>query len=230
MPFMFWDPTMLILIPAILLSLYAQYKVRSAYSKFRRVGNWSGLTGAQAAAQILQANGIYDVAIEEVPGSLSDHYDPLRRVVRLSTENYHGRSIAATSIAAHEVGHAIQHHTAYAPLRWRHAILPAANIGSGMAFPLLLIGMLFGAPGLIDIGILFFTGAVLFQLVTLPVEFNASSRALKQLTSLGLLQSTEFPLAKKVLNAAALTYVAAAAVSVLELIRLILLRNMVEDY
>lgn len=225
MPFFFFDSTMLLLIPAILLSLYAQYKVKSAYRKYSEIGNSAGISGAQTAAEILRRNGIYDVGIEEVPGVLSDHYDPAAKKVRLSSGNYHGRSIAAMSVAAHEVGHAIQHNTGYAPLNWRHAILPVANIGSTLAFPLLLAGMIFSFKSLIDIGILFFAGAVLFQMVTLPVEFNASSRALRQIGDIGLVPRGELSLAKKVLNAAALTYVAAAAVAVLELVRLLILRN-----
>lgn len=226
---LFFDSTMLLLIPAVLLSLYAQYRVRSAYAKYNEVRSNANLTGAEVASAMLQQNGIRDVAVEPVPGVLSDHYDPRARAVRLSEENYYRPSLAGLAVAAHEVGHAIQDARGYLPLRFRHAILPVANLGSGMAFPLLLIGMLFSIPQLMDVGILFFSGAVLFQLVTLPVEFNASSRALAHLRSRGFLSPNEIGAARKVLHAAALTYVAAAAVSVMELFRLILLRGALAD-
>ncbi|MCB0261724.1 MAG: zinc metallopeptidase [Calditrichia bacterium] len=228
MPFMF-DSTFLMLIPAIILSIYAQFKVRSTYKKYREVANQAGITGAEVARQILRSNGLDDVAVEEVPGTLSDHYDPRDKTVRLSTDNFRGRSIAALSIAAHEVGHAIQDAKDYAPLRMRHAILPVANIGSSLSMWLILAGFFFQFSGLFTAGILFFSGAVLFQLVTLPVEFNASSRALEQLDGYRYLHRDEMPFARKVLNAAALTYVAAAAVSVLELVRLLILRNSMSD-
>lgn len=223
---LFFDSTMFLLIPAILLSLYAQYKVRSTYAKFSRIRCTANLTGAEVAATLLHQNGIQDVDVEPVPGTLSDHYDPRDKMVRLSQENYYAPSIAGLSVAAHEVGHAIQDARGYLPLRFRHAILPIANLGSGLAFPLLLIGMILSAPSLIDLGILFFAGAVLFQVVTLPVEFNASRRALDQLRMRNYLSPEEIEGARKVLSAAALTYVAAAAVSVLELARLLLLRNL----
>ncbi len=229
MPFGFFDPTFILLIPAILLSLYAQYKVKSTYSKYSEVPNAAGISGAEVARQLLRDNNIHDVEVEEVPGTLSDHYDPRSKMVRLSPHNFRGRSIAALSVAAHEVGHAIQDQVEYVPLKLRHAILPVANFGSTLAWPLLIAGFIFQATGLIDIGILFFVGAVLFQVVTLPVEFNASSRALRQLEGYRFLAPEEMPYARKVLNAAALTYVAAAAVSVLELVRLLILRNAMDD-
>ncbi|RMF57656.1 MAG: zinc metallopeptidase, partial [Calditrichaeota bacterium] len=204
----FWDPTMILLIPALLLAFYAQYKVRSTYNKYSKIQNARGLTGYDAARHLLQINGIYDVEVEEVEGVLSDHYDPRDKTVRLSTENYRGASLAGVAVAAHEVGHVIQHATGYVPLKIRHSILPVTNLGSMAAFPLFFIGFLFGAPILMDLGIVFFAGVVLFHLVTLPVEFNASNRAMKQLVNHGLLARQEASAAKKVLNAAALTYVA----------------------
>lgn len=228
MPFMF-DSTFLLLIPAIILSIYAQFKVKSTYKKYMEVPNSAGLSGAEVARMILRDNNLDEVAVEEVPGMLSDHYDPRDKTVRLSTGNFRGRSIAALSVAAHEVGHAIQDAVDYAPLRVRHAILPVANIGSSLSIWLIMAGFLFQFTGLIDLGILFFTGAVLFQVVTLPVEFNASSRALEILEGSSFLKRDEMPFAKKVLNAAALTYVAAAAVSVLELVRLLMIRNSMSD-
>ncbi len=226
----FFDPTMLLLIPALILAFYAQAKVRSAYAKYSQIPNSHGLTGAQVAVEILRRNGLMDVQVEEVPGELTDHYDPRTRTVRLSTANYRERSIAAASIAAHEVGHAIQHATAYMPLQLRHAILPATNLGSWMAFPLFIMGLIFSTPFLMDLGIILFTGVVLFHVVTLPVEFNASSRALKQLVNHGLVASEELEGARKVLNAAALTYVAAATMAVMNLLRLLMLKNLSEDY
>ena len=228
MPFMF-DSTFLMLIPAFILSIYAQYKVRSTYKKYSQVDNAAGITGVEVARMLLRENDIRDVEVEEVQGKLSDHYDPRDKKVRLSTDNFRGRSIAALSVAAHEVGHAIQDQLDYYPLQIRSTILPVANLGSKLSIWLILAGFFFQFTGLIDVGIFFFLGAVLFQLVTLPVEFNASSRALKQLDGFQYLSRDEMPFARKVLNAAALTYVAAAAVSVLELARLLILRNSMDD-
>jgi len=225
----FWDPTFILLIPALILAVYAQSKVRTAYRKYSQIRNAYGLTGAQAAAELLRLNGIFDVEVEEVAGELSDHYDPRSKKLRLSSGNYRSDSLAAVSVAAHEVGHAIQHATGYIPLQIRHAILPVTSLGSWLAFPLFFMGLLFSAPSLMDLGIIFFTGVVLFHVVTLPVEFNASHRALKQLLSHGFLTETEVRGAQKVLNAAALTYVAAATMALLNLIRLIILRNLSED-
>ena len=182
------------------------------------------LSGAETARRILSEQGIYDVAVEETDGSLSDHYDPSSKVVRLSSDNFHGHHLAGLAVAAHEVGHAIQHANGYLPLNLRHAILPVANLGSSLGFPMVIGGMLFGFTGLIDIGILFFAGAVIFQLVTLPVEFNASSRAMAILSQ-GYLAGDEVSSAKKVLNAAAMTYVAAAATAVMQLVHLLLMRG-----
>lgn len=225
----FWDPTMILLIPALILAFYAQMKVRSAFKKYSQIRNTRGITGYQAAMHILQMNNLSDVAVEEVPGSLSDHYDPRDKTVRLSSENYRGTSLAAVSVAAHEVGHAIQDAHGYAPLRIRHSILPATNLGSWAAFPLFIIGFLFNSPLLVDIGIVLFAGVVVFHLVTLPVEFNASSRAIAQLAGGGYITTEETRGAKKVLSAAAMTYVAATAVSAMHLIRLLILRNSMDD-
>lgn len=182
------------------------------------------LSGAETARRILSEQGIYDVAVEETGGSLSDHYDPSSKVVRLSSDNFHGHHLAGLAVAAHEVGHAIQHANGYLPLNLRHAILPVANLGSSLGFPMVIGGMLFSFTSLIDIGILFFAGAVIFQLVTLPVEFNASSRAMAILSQ-GYLAGDEVSSAKKVLNAAAMTYVAAAATAVMQLVHLLLMRG-----
>ncbi|MCK6623183.1 MAG: zinc metallopeptidase [Calditrichaceae bacterium] len=223
---MFLDPTFLLLIPALALAFFAQIRVRSAFKKYSQIPNRRGMTGYQAARRILEMNNLHDVNVEEVPGTLSDHYDPRDRTVRLSTDNYRGASLAALSVAAHEVGHAIQHATGYSPLKIRHSILPVTNLGSWAAFPLFMIGFLFRSPLMMDLGILFFAGVVLFHLVTLPVEFNASSRAIKQLAGGGYITTEEAGGAKSVLNAAALTYVAAAAVSAMHLVRLLMLRGM----
>lgn len=225
MPFFFFDPTMVLLIPAVILAIWAQVRVKSTYRKYQKIYAAGRISGAQAAERLLQVNGIYDVQVEAVPGELSDHYDPRVKKVRLSQANFEGNSLAAIAVAAHETGHAIQHATNYAPLAMRHAILPATNIASKAAFPLFFIGFLFTIPWLTTAGIVFFAAVVLFHLVTLPVEFNASSRALAQLSSNGMLAEQELSGARKVLNAAALTYVAAAAMALLELIRLIILSN-----
>ncbi|MEK5442077.1 MULTISPECIES: zinc metallopeptidase [Fredinandcohnia] len=207
----------------IIIPIYAQIKVKSAYKKYSQIPSSSGMTGADVARRILDQNGLYDVRIEETPGVLSDHYDPRSKVVRLSTNNYYGNSIAGAAVAAHEVGHAIQDQQNYAFLRFRHALVPVANIGSNFSWILIIAGMIFTIPSLMLYGIIFMAAAVLFQLVTLPVEFNASSRAMNEIVSAGVIRNDEERETKKVLNAAALTYVAAAAVAVLELLRLILM-------
>jgi len=225
----FWDPTYILLIPALILAFYAQAKVQSAYKKYSQIRNARGMTGYQAALELLRINGLTDVDVEEVSGTLSDHYDPRTKKVRLSSGNYRSDSLAAVSIAAHEVGHAIQHAKRYVPLQLRASILPVTSLGSWLAFPLFLIGFFLRTPFLMDLGILFFSGVVVFHLVTLPVEFNASNRALVQLNEHGFLTQTEVTGAKKVLNAAALTYVAATAMAAMQLIRLIILRNYSEN-
>ncbi|WP_449536728.1 zinc metallopeptidase [Ferdinandcohnia sp. Marseille-Q9671] len=207
----------------IIIPLYAQMKVKSAYKKYSQVPASSGMTGAEVARRILDQNGLYDVRVEETPGLLSDHYDPRSKTVRLSTNNYYGNSVAGAAVAAHEVGHAIQDQQNYAFLRFRHALVPVANIGSNFSWILIIAGMIFTIPSLMLYGIIFMAAAVLFQLVTLPVEFNASSRAMNEIVSAGVIRNDEERETKKVLNAAALTYVAAAAVAVLELLRLILM-------
>lgn len=227
-PFYF-DSTMIILIPAILLTMYAQNKVNSTYREYVRVPNRQGISGAETARQILNRNGLSDVRIEQIGGTLSDHYDPRRRVLRLSPEVYGRSTIASSAIAAHEVGHAIQHSKNYAPLVLRNAIVPLVSFATNISWFLILAGMLIGLLGLIDIGIILFSTAVLFQLITLPVEFDASKRALMELETIGILNPSELPQGKKVLDAAALTYIAAAATSILQLLRLIALRNRRDD-
>ncbi len=222
---MFFDPTFVLLIPAIVIALYAQHRVRSTYKEFQNVYARSGLTGAQAARKILDKNGMQDVAVEEVAGELSDHYDPRAKIVRLSSGVYNGTNLSALGVAAHETGHALQDSVSYVPLKFRTAIFPVANIGTMAAFPLFLIGLLFSLPPLMDLGILFFVAALVFQLVTLPVEYNASNRAFGLLTNAGVFTPEEIPAARKVLRAAGLTYVAAATMSLLQLIRLLILRQ-----
>mgnify|MGYP001164614067 FL=1 len=207
----------------LIIPLWAQGKVRSAYSKYSKKPTSSQMTGAEVARKILDENGLYHVNIEQTKGTLTDHYDPRSKVVRLSPDIYHGRSMASSAVAAHEVGHAIQDQEDYAFLRFRSALVPAANLGSNLAFVLIVIGLFLGSAGWFLLGILFFSAAVLFQLVTLPVEFDASNRAMTQLISTGIIRNEEERETKKVLDAAALTYVAAALVAVLELLRFILL-------
>jgi Zn-dependent membrane protease YugP len=231
MPFFFgFDPTMILLLPALAFAFWAQWKVKSTYQKFAQVPAANGMTGRDMARAIMQRNSVTDVGIEQVGGQLSDHYDPGARTVRLSPDIYAGNSIASIAVAAHEVGHVLQHHQGYMPLQMRTSFAPVAGIGSSMAMPLFLVGIFFfrGMPFgnvLMDIGILFFSAAVLFQLITLPVEFDASKRALAQLTESGAVMPQEVAGAKQVLDAAALTYVAAAAMAALQLVRLLLLRN-----
>jgi len=220
----YFDETFLLLIPAFALALYAQFKVKNTYKKFSKIPSAWGRSGAIVAQDIMRQNQLHDVKLEEGEGTLSDHYDPRSKKVVLSPENYQGNSIASLSVAAHEIGHAIQHKTGYAALQFRHSILPVANIGSTMAFPLFFIGFIMPSFGwLMDAGIVLFTGVVIFQLITLPVEFNASSRAIAILKNGGYLQPNEVPMARKVLNAAALTYVAATAVSLIHLLRMFLI-------
>ncbi len=222
-----WD--LMLLLPAMAFSLWAQFRVKSTFAKYSQVASRRGTNGARIAQDLLSMNAVGGVNVAQGEGFLGDHYDPTKKVVSLSPDNYSGSSIAALAVAAHEVGHAIQHKVAYAPLNFRTSLFPAANIGSTLAFPLLLIGMFMRIPFLIDVGIVFFSAAVIFQLVTLPVEFDASRRALLQLKSGGFLAADEIGAAKKVLTAAALTYVAATAVAVAELIRLLILRNASEE-
>ena len=218
----YYDPTYMLIIISALISLFAQFLVNSRFSKYSRVRSRSGMTGAQAAERILQSQGIYDVAIQRVSGKLTDHYDPRNKTLNLSDAVYASTSVAAVGVAAHECGHAIQHARGYAPLSFRSALVPVANIGSQLSWLFIILGIFFGGiHTLIMIGILMFSAAVLFQLVTLPVEFNASGRALKLLSETGILQKDEVSDTRKVLSAAALTYVAAAATAVLQLLRLL---------
>lgn len=227
MPFYYYyDPTYSLVLIGLLFCLAASARVRSTYAKYGRVRSRSGLTGREAAERILRSAGIYDVRIEHVSGNLTDHFDPGNRVLRLSDATYQSASVAAVGVAAHECGHAIQHSRGYVPLKLRSAIVPVANFGSAVAWPLILLGLLFNSRSsylLIQIGILAFSFAVLFQLVTLPVEFNASKRAVQILGESGMLLPDELSMTKKVLRAAALTYVAGAASAILQLLRIILL-------
>ncbi|WP_436372667.1 zinc metallopeptidase [Cytobacillus sp. BC1816] len=207
----------------ILVPLWAQMKVKGAYSKYSKIPSSTQMRGAEVARRILDENGLFNVAVEETRGHLTDHYDPRSKTVRLSAANYQGHSVAAAAIAAHEVGHAIQDNQDYAFLRFRHALVPVANLGSNFSWILIMIGFFAGLSGMVLLGIIFMAAAVVFQVITLPVEFNASNRAMDQVVSLGIIRNDEERETKKVLNAAALTYVAAAAVAVLELLRLILI-------
>ena len=222
---MFFDPTFILLIPALVLAFYAQWKVKSTYFQFLKVPSSSGRTGREVAKAILTRNNMEDVKIEMAEGTLSDHYDPRTKVLRLSRDVYEGNSISALGIAAHETGHAIQDRTGYAPLRLRHQLVPVANIGTMAAFPLFIAGLIFRMNALMDIGILLFAGALVFQLVTLPVEYNASRNAMSELEKAGLVDPRDIAGGRKVLSAAALTYVAAAAVTASHLIRLLMLRS-----
>ncbi|MCR4399575.1 MAG: zinc metallopeptidase [Syntrophomonadaceae bacterium] len=223
---MFWDPTIILLIPAIVLAAYAQFKTQSTFARYSRVASRSRLTGAELARRLLASGGLAAVPVERVAGTLSDHYDPTRRVLRLSEAVYGSDSVAALGVAAHEVGHALQHQQGYLPLQVRNSIVPVANLASSAAFPLLLLGLVFGWLGLVKLGALLFTAVVAFQLVTLPVEFNASHRAVALLSGGGYLAPDEIPLVRQVLGAAALTYVAAALMSLLNLARFLLLAGM----
>ncbi|MBR3771820.1 MAG: zinc metallopeptidase [Clostridium sp.] len=226
MPFYYYyDPTYILILIGMVLSLLALGYVKSTYAKYSRVQSRSGLTGAQVAERILHQAGIYDVRIEHVSGNLTDHYDPRSRVVRLSDAVYGSSSVAAQAVAAHECGHVMQHATGYGALRFRNHLVPVAQFGANISWPLILFGFFLNGQFLITFGILLFSLAVLFQVVTLPVEFNASGRALKVLEQYGILGTEEVSKSRKVLKAAALTYVAAAAASILQLLRLLLLFN-----
>ncbi|MGA2363433.1 MAG: zinc metallopeptidase [Candidatus Aminicenantales bacterium] len=224
----FADYTFFLLIPPLILALYAQARVKGAYRKYSQIYASSRISGAQAAHELLQASGAGDVKIEKMPGELTDNYDPRTRVLRLSEGVYESSSIAALGIAAHETGHAIQHQTHYQPLHLRSVIYPVANLGSTLAFPLFFIGFIFSRSGpsiLMDIGILLFTGAVAFSVITLPVEFNASKRALVLLEERQFLTPDEMTGARQVLKAAALTYVASTAMAAMQLLRMFILRR-----
>lgn len=220
----FWDWTLILLVPAFILSLYAQYRVRSSFNRYSQIPSARGLTGAQAARMVLDSAGLSNVGIEVAGSRLSDHYDPRNRTLTLSPDVGQSNSLAALGVAAHEAGHAIQHAQGYAAFRLRSAIVPVANIGSNLGIILFFVGLVFFRDGLLmNIGIVLFAAAVLFTVVTLPVEFNASRRAMIQLENRSILVGDELAGAKKVLNAAALTYVAAALMAILQLARLILI-------
>jgi len=226
----FFDPTFLMLLPPMAFAFWAQWKVKSTFERYARVRAANGLTGRDMARRIMARNGVSDVEVEAVGGVLSDHYDPRVRKVRLSEHNYTTGSISAIAVAAHEVGHVLQHQQGYFPLQLRSGMAPVVGLASTAAMPLFFIGLLFGprmpfSGTLMDLGIVFFSGAVLFHLVTLPVEFDASRRALAELTTSGAVLPEEVSGAKKVLDAAALTYVAAAAMAALQLVRLLVLRD-----
>lgn len=227
MPFFYgyhFDPTYILVLIGAVLSIIASARVNSTFNKYARVRSMSGMTGAQTAEAILRSRGIYDVQVEHIRGNLTDHYDPSKKVVRLSDSVYNATSVAAIGVAAHECGHVMQHNESYAPLKVRTMLVPAANIGSQLGIPIILLGILFGGSSLlVNIGIWVFSLAVLFQIVTLPVEFDASRRALVCIEQYGIVTREEQAKSAKVLRAAALTYVAAAAASVLQLLRLILL-------
>ena len=217
------DPTMIFALIGLVLSLLASAKVHSTVAKYSHIRSMSGLTGAQAAERILHQSGIYNVRIEHIRGKLNDHYDPRTKVLRLSDSTFFSDSVAAIGVAAHECGHAIQHQKQYGPLVLRSTLVPAANLGSTLAWPIFVMGLIFSMKPLLTAGIILFGLAVLFQLVTLPVEFNASSRAVKILGNTGMMGTAEVNGVKKVLRAAAMTYVASLAASALQLIRLIIL-------
>jgi Zn-dependent membrane protease YugP len=223
----FWDPTFILILPALGLAIYAQSKVKSTYRRYSQVRNHRGWTGAQVARRLLDAAALSDVKVEKEEGNLTDHYDPRSRVLRLSEGVHSSQSVAAVGIAAHETGHAMQHAKGYAPLQIRAAFVPVANLGTTLAFPLFLIGFIFTSFNvLMDVGIIFFAGAVLFHLITLPVELNASGRAMRLLSSGGYLVGEELKAAKAVLSAAAWTYIAAATMALTQLLRLLILRGM----
>jgi hypothetical protein len=225
----FSDPTMILLVPAIIISFWAQSKINSAYSEYSQVRTINGYTGQQVARMMLDEAGLFDVRIELINSKLGDHYHPASKILRLSPEVYSGASISSAGIAAHEVGHALQHKERYAPLVIRNSIVPIVNIGSNVSWMLFFVGILLGFKGLTTLGIILFSGVVIFQLITLPVEFDASTRALNILKSRGILYGDETKSAQKVLDAAAMTYVAATLMAVSQLIRLIAISNRRND-
>ncbi|AZO95214.1 zinc metallopeptidase [Halocella sp. SP3-1] len=226
---LFYDPTIIIIIPAFLLAIYAQYKVKGTFNKYNKIYSNSGLTGAEAARKLLSKQGITDVAVQQIEGRLTDHYDPQKKVLNLSREVYGNNSLAAIGVAAHEAGHAIQDARDYRPLKIRASLVPAANIGSSMGLPLALFGFFIRADFMIMLGLVLFLGAFLFHLVTLPVEFNASNRAINLLSKNKYLTGKELQGAKKVLRSAAFTYVAATLVALANLLRILMLFGMGRD-
>jgi Zn-dependent membrane protease YugP len=223
------DPMYLLVIIMAVVCMIASYRVNSVYKRYNRIRSMSGMTGAQVAIEILRRNGVNDVSVQHVAGNLTDHYDPRTRVVNLSDATYGSNSVAAIGVAAHECGHVMQHQTGYLPLQIRSTLVPAANIGSKAGVPIIILGMILSFSPLITIGIVVFSLAVLFQLVTLPVEFDASHRALVMLEEYGILGPEEVDDSRKVLSAAAMTYVASAAAAVVQLMRLVLLNNRRRD-
>ena len=229
---MFYDPTYILVMIGVVICLLASAKMNSTFSKYSRVRSHSGMTGKEAAEALLHREGIYDVRVEYVAGNLTDHYDPRSKVLRLSDATYQQTSVAAIGVAAHECGHAIQHARGYAPLSIRSALVPVANFGSSIAWPLIIIGLIMNSQTsqlFLNLGVIAFSMAVLFQIVTLPVEFNAARRALKILGNTGMLYPDEVRETRKVLTAAALTYVAGAASAILQLLRLIMISNSRRD-
>lgn len=228
MGYYYWDPTYILVVIGAVICMIASARVKGTFNKYSQLRSMSGMNGAQVAQRVLQAAGIYDVQVRHVSGSLTDHYDPRTKTVNLSDPVYNATSVAALGVAAHECGHAIQHAKSYAPLSIRSALVPIANFGSMLAWSVILIGLFFNTRSsglIIDIGILLFSAAVLFQLVTLPVEFDASRRALVMLRTQGILADDELKYTRRVLKSAALTYVASAAAAILQLLRIILITN-----
>ena len=228
MGYYYWDPTYILVVIGAVICMIASARVKGTFNKYSQLRSMSGMNGAQVAQRVLQAAGIYDVQVRHVSGSLTDHYDPRTKTVNLSDPVYNATSVAALGVAAHECGHAIQHAKSYAPLSIRSALVPIANFGSMLAWPVIRIGLFFNTRSsglIIDIGILLFSAAVLFQLVTLPVEFDASRRALVMLRTQGILADDELRYTRRVLKSAALTYVASAAAAILQLLRIILITN-----
>lgn len=228
MGYYYWDPTYILVVIGAVICMIASARVKGTFNKYSQLRSMSGMNGAQVAQRVLQAAGIYDVQVRHVSGSLTDHYDPRTKTVNLSDPVYNATSVAALGVAAHECGHAIQHAKSYAPLSIRSALVPIANFGSMLAWPVILIGLFFNTRSsglIIDIGILLFSAAVLFQLVTLPVEFDASRRALVMLRTQGILADDELRYTRRLLKSAALTYVASAAAAILQLLRIILITN-----
>ena len=219
----FWDPTYILVVIGMIICLLASARVKSTYAKFDKVRSHAGITAAEAAERILHGAGIYDVEIRHISGDLTDNYDPSNRVLNLSDATFRSSSVAAIGVAAHECGHAMQYDQDYFPIKIRSVVIPLANIGSSLSWPVILLGLIFGATGLMQIGVLLFSLVVIFQLLTLPVEFDASARALRTLRDRNMLAGRELSGARKVLTAAALTYVAALVTSVLQLLRLVLL-------
>lgn len=221
----YFDSTYILVIIGFLLAAIASGGVQSAFKKYSKVKSYRHYTGFDAARKILDDNGLYDVKVEHISGDLSDHFDPSKNVIRLSDSTYSSDSVAAIGVAAHEAGHAVQYAENYAPIKIRNSIVPVVNICSTLSMPLFILGLILGATGLANLGIILFSGALVFQLITLPVEFNASKRAIRILSSSAMLDEEELKGAKKVLSAAAMTYVAAALASLLQLLRLVLLSN-----